>query len=1022
MRWLLPLLLTSCAFSDDTTTEPLPRLDPSLPAAVQLTKVESRESADGTRRGFYAASFEGLPIHGVERRGLEIDGTVQWARPWIFSSAAEHPVRTDLGEAFAVARALDDLVARGDGSLSVVESVRGWIPTVTPDPAGRRIDSLELGYQIIAAEAGPTVVPRRVIYFVAGDGRIVDRTDPRSYLQATGHSFHNGDVPIEVSAVPGPAPGYHLVDEARAKLTTSNWEKGQCPNFCSSTHFVSPVREFGTGRHAAAEDRNTEDGQTSGVDVHYAMGTYWDFVFALFKRRGPLDADVPVNAIVNIEPEEGTQAFFEPLPLGNGFFGVTFFTAARTAGEPFTTVQGVAHEQTHGMIYRELAPSSGIFHSSTATPHLRGIDEGLADVFGMMTDLWRVTRGTTVPNTQGVWTIGDQPGRYPRYFHRPSADEHIYNNAHVQSDDAYPPVASDEHLQGGIVRRAFYFLAQGVAPEIAGPFLAHELGSQYLPAGLTGVTNDTATRLFYDGIVTFSDVQPDYFELRRSVLLAAEVGYGKCSVEHKAVADAFAAVNVGTAADRTPPTAQWTVDQTPAGVVVSMTTEPAATGVVTVAGVPGRFAISGGGVTIPASLFPSTGDYTFTLTLEDTCDNTATLEQHLVVDRTPPTVTISTSPGILPRTMQVVVVARDASQIDGGTIKFGGTRPAFMAVSGSPATYRGTFSFEDEPHGQGTIVVTANDRFGNVTSKVATVLFDLRPPDSCSPSLDRASGLHRWFLMSASDESPLVLARVSGAGIATVVKEFGRGAQSGIAGPDIYFPSAGSYQLDFECVDAYGNVKSTPLAVSVSRGPSLVVGIAELSRSSVTVRAAISDDVGLARWGMRLECNGLWTYRGNATSGTAVVVNETFSLASYPPGTRCTAYIDSVDTDTSGVSDLAEFLVPWPPGPPPLSCGNDVHAGGNQPETFDIDVHRSSGRLNLWWQSYTVPDEIVLSCADGGLIDGASSARISCRATGGWVHWIWDYACNSSRIHVSVRPNCDGSSNTEWTFRLGCVN
>lgn len=923
-------------------------LDPSLPSEIQLARVDERPAADGSTRVTYTAAFEELPILGLARRGRvgaagdSGRSEVQWARPWIFAPAALDPIRVDAGEPTAVAAVVEALAEAGVESLPIVEVERGWIPTVVPRAEERFIEQLELGYRIVAGDDGGVggggsgvdvlgvmggAIPRRLTYLVAGDGRIVDRSDSRHYVNAIGHSFYNRTVSIEVDwdrSFDGDE-GYHLVDRARANLSTNNWEDGTCPYNCTTKYFFSRDLEYGSGDHASVDERYSRAGETAGVEVHYGTGVYWDFLKMMFGRRGPLDADVAVHSIVNIDPattDSATSAFFDAVKLADGYFGMTFYTAPISGERPFTTLQAVAHEQTHAMVVREIAASDGSLHSGVSTPHVDMINEGLADIFGMMTDLWHGARGATIPNTSGIWTFGALPGHAPRYFHRPSADERIVGGMVVRSDDAYPPTSDDDHLAAGILRRAFYFLAQGVVPQAAGPVLATEYGSTFLPNGLVGLSNDVAARLFYAALVEHSDVQPDYLHFRNAVAAAAAQQFGTCSPEHKAAIDAFAAVNLGSPADRTPPTGRFSVEQTRDGIVVTMLTEARVTGSLTIAGVPGRFPIEisefsppfvpTGVLTLPLLTFPATGTYEMQLTLEDTCKNTTVLVERVTVDRTPPAVTITTSPGVLPHTMVVRAEASDPHAIVQASILFGSARsPTPIALIGSQATYVGTFSFADELHGPGRIAITTTDTFGNTGTTIATPLFDLKPPTCTFEMVE--DGLSPLFGVTARDDSfPAysIYAAMSVTGVTASGHEITRLGET----IRLNFPSAGAYPVVATCLDAYGNLGVRTWTLDVSARPVLNVGYRSLTTSGVVAHLAATDDTGIVEWFTTLSCGAATpiTRRG-VVDATNIAVDESFSLAEHAAGTLCSLRFAVRDRQNQRVSDLREFLVPSPP-------------------------------------------------------------------------------------------------------------
>lgn len=127
-------------------------------------------------------------------------------------------------------------------------------------------------------------------------------------------------------------------------------------------------------------------------------------------------------------------------------------------------------------------------------------------------------------------------------------------------------------------------------------------------------------------------------------------------------------------------------------------------------------------------------------------------------------------------------------------------------------------------------------------------------------------------------------------------------------------------------------------------------------------------------------------------------------------------------TDSSGrLSQVSRILhlAPPPSGP---SCNDSISSnGGNLPETHIIDVGRSYGKFWIHYDTFDIPDEMVISCADGGTVEGVSLFTLGCVGTVGVNSVQLGFSGSSDRIEVRIYPNCLGTSETQWNFTIDCA-
>jgi hypothetical protein len=105
----------------------------------------------------------------------------------------------------------------------------------------------------------------------------------------------------------------------------------------------------------------------------------------------------------------------------------------------------------------------------------------------------------------------------------------------------------DVHLSSGPVNRFFYFLASGASADAQSP--SH---SVFLPAGMPGLGNDRAARIWYKTLTELLASDADFDAARAASITAAQELFGAGSAEETAVMSAWAAVNVGEPRDAPP--------------------------------------------------------------------------------------------------------------------------------------------------------------------------------------------------------------------------------------------------------------------------------------------------------------------------------------------------------------------------------------------------------------------------------------------------------------------------------------
>jgi len=94
-------------------------------------------------------------------------------------------------------------------------------------------------------------------------------------------------------------------------------------------------------------------------------------------------------------------------------------------------------------------------------------------------------------------------------------------------------------------------------------------------------------------------------------------------------------------------------------------------------------------------------------------------------------------------------------------------------------------------------------------------------------------------------------------------------------------------------------------------------------------------------------------------------------------------------------------------------CNDQQVAGGDTPDTRVIELGQSSGTSQFDFDTFTIPDEIIVTYEGRVLLD------TGCVGTSGSMSLT--YSGSSTQMTVEVRPNCQGgTSGTAWQYTLHC--
>jgi len=111
-----------------------------------------------------------------------------------------------------------------------------------------------------------------------------------------------------------------------------------------------------------------------------------------------------------------------------------------------------------------------------------------------------------------------------------------------------------------------------------------------------------------------------------------------------------------------------------------------------------------------------------------------------------------------------------------------------------------------------------------------------------------------------------------------------------------------------------------------------------------------------------------------------------------------------------GSSSSSEDEEDAPPGTTP--CNQTVQAGGDAPESHNINLAKKSGTFLFKWEMFGIKDRMTVVYQgniifDTGCVSGNGTKSIT-------------YSGNSQVVTVNVQPNCLGTTGTGWNFQVGC--
>ncbi|MDJ1134396.1 M4 family metallopeptidase [Streptomyces iconiensis] len=325
----------------------------------------------------------------------------------------------------------------------------------------------------------------------------------------TGNSQYSGKVTLGTA---GSSGSYSMSDTARGAHKTYNLNRGTSG---TGTLFTDADDIWGDGTPANA--------QTAGVDAHYGAALTWDYYKNVHGRSGIRGDGVGASTRVHYG-NNYVNAFWQ-----DSCFCMTYGDGAGNQ-KPLTSIDVAAHEMTHGVT----SATARLIYSGESG----GLNEATSDIFAAAVEF-----NANNPNDPGDYLVGEKidirgNGTPLRYMDKPSKDGQ-------SKDNWYAGIGNiDVHYSSGVANHFFYLLSEGSGVKEINGVRYDSPTYDNLPVSGIGIKD--AEKIWFKALSEKMTSNTNYAAARTATLSAASDLFGQTSAQYTAVANAWAAVNVGT--------------------------------------------------------------------------------------------------------------------------------------------------------------------------------------------------------------------------------------------------------------------------------------------------------------------------------------------------------------------------------------------------------------------------------------------------------------------------------------------
>lgn len=469
-----------------------------LGADERLVVKDVARDADGTTHTRYERTYAGLPVLGGDLVVHDSAGRLTVSRA--SRAALSVPsTKARISPAAARARALGAAAKAGAGHRALDGSPRLVVWAASGKPA-LAWESVVGGFQDDGTPSELHVITDAVSGTPLFQYQGVET--------GTGTGQFNGTVPLGTTLS---GSTYQLVDGDRAGHRTYDLNQGTSG---TGTLFTDDNDVWGDGTPA--------NRQTAGVDVAFGAAATWDFYKNVFGRNGIRNDGVAAYSRAHYG-NNYVNAFWQ-----DSCFCMTYGDGAGNT-HPLTALDVAAHEMSHGVT----AATAGLTYSGESG----GLNEATSDIFAAAVEFYE-----NLPADVPDYLVGEQidingDGTPLRYMDKPSKDG-------ASSDNWSPSLGGlDVHYSSGPANHFFYLLSEGSGAKTVNG-VAYD-SPTYDGRPVTGIGIENAQRVWYRALTTYMTSNTDYAGARTATLQAAADLFGAYSPSYLAVADAWAAVDVG---------------------------------------------------------------------------------------------------------------------------------------------------------------------------------------------------------------------------------------------------------------------------------------------------------------------------------------------------------------------------------------------------------------------------------------------------------------------------------------------
>ncbi|MGP3981032.1 M4 family metallopeptidase [Streptomyces sp. KR80] len=475
----------------------------NLGAKEKLVARDVVKNADGSLHTRYERTYAGLPVLGGDLIAHQSKaGEVKGVNKAVNSRISVPSTAADVTAGAAEAKALK--AAKSEGSKNR-----------KADRAPRKV--------VWAASGKPVLAWETVVGGLQHDGTPNELhviTDARTgktlheyqaVMEGTGNSQYSGQVTIGTSQSGGQ---YQMNDTTRGNSKTYNLNRGTSG---TGTLFTDADDTWGNGQPS--------EPQTAGVDAHFGAQLTWDYLKTVHGRNGIRNDGVAAYSRVHYG-NNYVNAFWS-----DGCFCMTYGDGSGNA-KPLTSIDVAAHEMTHGLT----SATAKLVYSGESG----GLNEATSDIFAAAVEFW-----ANNPKDLGDYLVGEKidihgNGNPLRYMDKPSRDG-------KSKDNWYAGIGNiDVHYSSGPANHFFYLLSEGSGQKVINGVTYDSPTYDNLP--VKGIGRANAEKVWFKALTERMSSNTNYAGARTATLQAAADLFGQDSASYKEVANAWAAVAVGSRA------------------------------------------------------------------------------------------------------------------------------------------------------------------------------------------------------------------------------------------------------------------------------------------------------------------------------------------------------------------------------------------------------------------------------------------------------------------------------------------